>query len=184
MYLAISAKTTFFKNIKYVNIQGNYIFWNGLRREIFVDEDGTLTKPIADLIGLTLSSGTITPYFDHLNIPTKCYNIVPLWDNSSFCDNTITIRSLLYTNVNPYNDFYGQTAKTALLSTPTDPDVIPSYSVQPQMKLSWSYPYAVGRYYHTHFQFGIDFLHMSLAQSQYWGYDEGIVIRFNYTDQR
>jgi hypothetical protein len=125
-----------------------------------------------------------------LNIPTKCHNIVPLWDNSSFCDNTVTIRSLLYTNVDPLNDFVGQTARTALLLTPTDPDAVPTYDVQPQIiikmskdiKGSWVYPYAVGRYYHTHFQLGIDFLHMSLAPSQYWGVNEGIVVRFNYTD--
>jgi hypothetical protein len=117
-----------------------------------------------------------------LNIPTKCHNIVPLWDNSSFCDNTITIRSLSYENAQPSSDFYSTNSKTALLSTSTDPDALPSYSVQPQIKFSWGYPYAVGRYYHTHFQFGIDFLHMSLATSQYWGVNEGIVVRFNYTD--
>lgn len=49
---------------------------------------------------------------------------------------------------------------------------------------SWAFPYAVGHYYHTHFQNGIDFTHISLAPSQYWGQSESIVVKFNYTDQR
>lgn len=184
-------KTSFFKDIKYVNIKGSYIYWNGWRREIFIDQDGSLTKPIATAMGKTFTSGTVTPYFDHLNIPTKCHNIVPLWDNSSFCDNTITVRALLFTNNIPFSSFVGQSIKTALLSTPNDPDAIPTYDVQPQIKVkgkdypwSWVFPYAVGRFYHVHFQQGIDFLRLTLGPNQYWGANEGIVVRFNYTDQR
>jgi hypothetical protein len=49
---------------------------------------------------------------------------------------------------------------------------------------SWAFPYAVGYNYHTHFQLGIDFQHLSLAPSQYWKDTEAIIIKFNYTDQR
>jgi hypothetical protein len=32
LFWVTGGKTTFFKNIKYINIQGDYIFWNGWRR--------------------------------------------------------------------------------------------------------------------------------------------------------
>jgi hypothetical protein len=32
LFWVTGGKTTFFKNIKYANIQGDYIFWNGWRR--------------------------------------------------------------------------------------------------------------------------------------------------------
>ena len=56
-------KTTYFQNITYYNIQGNYIFWEKWRREMFIDLDGTLTKPIKDLITPAIPDqpGTITP---------------------------------------------------------------------------------------------------------------------------
>jgi hypothetical protein len=136
--------------------------------------------------------GGVTPYFDHLNIPNFCYNVVNLWDNSSFCNENITLRSLLYTNADPYSDFVGQTIRTFKMNSLSDPDKPITYDIQPQItikrshdiKNSWAFPYAVGYNYHTHFQYGIDFLHLSLAPSQYWLDNEAIVLKFNYTDQR
>ena len=56
-------KTTFFENIQYTNVEGNYIFWENWRREIFIDIDGTMTRPIQQKLGLAnQSSGSITPY--------------------------------------------------------------------------------------------------------------------------
>jgi hypothetical protein len=52
------------------------------------------------------------------------------------------------------------------------------------ISFSWAFPYAVGYNYHTHFQMGIDFTHLSLAPSQYWQEKEAIIVKFNYTDQR
>jgi hypothetical protein len=69
-------KTSFFNNITYQNILGNYIFWNKWRREIFIDEDGTLTAPIAQSLGVNQNQpGAVTPYFPHLDIANHCYHI-------------------------------------------------------------------------------------------------------------
>jgi hypothetical protein len=177
LFQVTGGKSSFFNNIKFENILGDYIFWNNWRREIFIDEDGTLTKPITTALGKPQgTSGTITPYFDHLNIPDHCYNIINLWDNSTYCDQTITIRSLLYTNPNPNQDFVGQTARSFRLNALTDPDEPTTYDVQPMIIIkkskdvpfSWAFPYAVGYNYHTHFQNGINFEHLSLGPSQYW----------------
>jgi hypothetical protein len=130
LFQVTGGKTSFFNNIKFSNIQGNYIYWNHWRREIFIDEDGTLTMPIKTALSLPSGNfGTITPYFDYLNIPNHCFNITALWDNSTYCDQTITIRSLLYTNADPAADFVGQTARTFRLNSLTDPDEPPSYDL-------------------------------------------------------
>lgn len=77
LFQVTGGKSSFFNNVKYENIQGNYIFWNNWRREIFIDEDGSLTKPITTALGLPQgTSGAVTPYFDHLNIPSHCYNVI------------------------------------------------------------------------------------------------------------
>jgi hypothetical protein len=46
-------KTTTFQNVAYTNVTGQYVFWENWRREVFVDLDGTLLKPITDLINKT-----------------------------------------------------------------------------------------------------------------------------------
>jgi hypothetical protein len=74
----------------------------------------------------------------------------------------------------------------------TDPDEPTTYDVQPMIIIkkskdipgSFAFPYAVGHSYHTHFQYGIDFLHLSLAPSQYWRETESIIVKFNHTDAR
>lgn len=49
---------------------------------------------------------------------------------------------------------------------------------------SWAMPFAINNYYNVHWKWGIDFMNMSLAPSREWDTDDGIVLRFNYTDQR
>lgn len=179
LFWVTGGKTSFFRNITYFNILGSYVFWNGWRRQIFIDEDGTLTAPLRKSLNLTaMNKSTITPYFQHLNIPNRCYQVIPLWNNSTFCDNTITIRSVLYTNADPTSDFYFQNIKTFRMNSINDRDNSSTnltLSIQQMIKIdsndimgSWVFPYAVGYNYHTHFNFGIDFLHLSLAPSQYW----------------
>ena len=52
------------------------------------------------------------------------------------------------------------------------------------IKNSWAMPFATNRYYNVHWRLGIDFMHMALAPSRLWDENDGIVLRFNYTDQR
>jgi len=185
-------KTTFFNNVKFTNIQGNYIFWNLYRREIFIDEDGSLTVPIKTALSLPNGTfGGITPYFDHLRIPGRCFNITAKWDNSTYCDQTITLRSVLFSNADPYSDFVGQNLRTYRLTNLTDFRNPPTFEVVQQIiikvtqdiKNSWAYPYAVGQNYGAHFSQGIDFLNLSVAPSLYWQPNEALILRFNYTDQ-
>lgn len=43
-----------------------------------------------------------------------------LWDDSIYCDSTITLRSILFTNAIPYSNFQGIHIKAYLLSDPYD----------------------------------------------------------------
>ena len=52
------------------------------------------------------------------------------------------------------------------------------------IKKSWAMPFAVGKYYNIHWKWGIDFTHLAIAPSRLWNETEGVVLRFNYTDQR
>ena len=52
------------------------------------------------------------------------------------------------------------------------------------IKTSWAMPFAVNRYYNIHWKLGIDFTHLAIAPSRLWNQTEGLVLRFNYTDNR
>ena len=85
---------------------GSYIFWEKWRREIFIDLDGTLTEPLRASIlpaGTPQSYATITPSRPSLMIPGHCYAGDGLWDDSIYCDQTIVLRSILFTNAVPRN---------------------------------------------------------------------------------
>lgn len=49
---------------------------------------------------------------------------------------------------------------------------------------SWALPFATNEYYNVHWKEGIDFTHLSIAPSRLWGPNDGVVLRFNYTDVR
>ena len=49
----------------------------------------------------------------------------------------------------------------------------------------WAAPYVMGYFYNIWWNFGIDFTHMAISPSMYFDAAEpGIVMRFNYTEQR
>lgn len=193
-------KTTFFKNISYNNIQGDYIFWEKWRREIFMDLDGSLLAPAVSALSLPAQSkGSITPYRPSLLIPGHCHHINDSsWDNAIYCDSTITLRGLLFTNARPSIDFQSMNIKVKLLTDPyenfTESGAIEEdFSNEPMIvikkmsldiKASWAMPFASGHYYNVHWKWGIDFTHVSLAPSRLWTDADGVVLRFNYTDNR
>lgn len=51
-------------------------------------------------------------------------------------------------------------------------------------KNSWAMPFVSGSYYNVHWKWGIDFTHLAIAPNMLWDTNDGIVLRFNYTDNR
>lgn len=114
-------KTTMFENIQYNNILGKYIFWEKWRREIFIDLDGTMSLPFKNAITPAIpaqSKAVISPYRPSLMVPGHCYRVTTtdLWDNSVYCDQTITLRGILVTNGIPFIDFNAIDMKVNLMA--------------------------------------------------------------------
>jgi hypothetical protein len=89
-----------------------------------MDLDGSLLKPLVDTITPAITaqkSGSITPYRPSVMVPNHCYHISnSKWDNSTYCDSTVQLRSILFTNANPHIDFFSIDMKSYLLSDPYD----------------------------------------------------------------
>ncbi len=89
-----------------------------------MDLDGTLLKPLVDNISPAISaqtSGSITPYRPSVMVPSHCYHITgPVWNDTTYCDSTVTLRSILFTNAMPSIDFMSIDIKSHLLIDPYD----------------------------------------------------------------
>ena len=54
-------------------------------------------------------------------LPGKCYRVTnDLWDNSVFCDKTVTMRGILLTKGIPINNFFAIDIKTNIMASPTE----------------------------------------------------------------
>lgn len=120
-----------------------------------------------------------------------------LWNSSILCDDTIVLRGILFTNALPQIDFNAIDIKATLLdpldpfediSQKTEEEFSAEYMViikkSKDIKNSWAMPFATNQYYNIHWKWGIDFTHLAIAPSRLWDDNDGVVLRFNYTDQR
>ena len=54
-------------------------------------------------------------------LPGNCYRVTnDLWDNSVLCDQTVTMRGILFTNGIPSIDFNAIDIKTNIMASPTE----------------------------------------------------------------
>lgn len=65
------------------------------------------------------SKAVISPYRPSLMVPGHCYRVTTndKWDNSVYCDQTITMRGILFTNGIPFIDFNAIDIKVNLMAT-------------------------------------------------------------------
>jgi hypothetical protein len=186
-------KATFFQNIQYTNVTGNYIFWEKWRREIFHDLDGSLTRPIQQAMGVTYPSATVMPFMVHNQIPGKCVNeSTSKWDESLICNENATVRKLMLTNPVPLTEFSLLPMKVTrfsgtLSATPADYTEIITYKIKKSndKHFSWAAPFVTGQVYNLHWAEGINFEHMAAVASDYLSPQEpATILRFNYTGNR
>ena len=89
-----------------------------------MDLDGSLLKPLVNDITPSIpaqTSGSITPYRPSVMVPNHCYEIAgSKWNHSAYCDSTVQLRSILFTNGIPKIDFNAIDMKSYLLSDPYD----------------------------------------------------------------
>jgi hypothetical protein len=67
------------------------------------------------------SKAVISPYRPSLMVPNHCYHITnDLWDESVYCDQTVTMRGILFTNANPSINFNAIDMKANLMASSTE----------------------------------------------------------------
>ena len=84
-----------------------------------------MTQPFRAAISPAIgaqSKAVISPYRPSLMLPNHCYALSTndLWDNSVYCDSTVTMRGILFTNGIPQIDFNAIDIRTKLLSSSTE----------------------------------------------------------------
>ncbi len=63
----------------------------------------------------------MTPYRKSVTVPDNCYHLnTTKWDNATYCDQTITLRNILFTNAIPEINFNAIDIKARLLVDPME----------------------------------------------------------------
>lgn len=109
----------FIKNVTFTNVNGNYLFMIGMKRDVIYDLDASLAASFdGNTIGRT--SATIVSNWPHIASyqQSRCVNSTSpaKWDNAIICDQTVTIRRIFITNALNLNDFNNQFIKVAQLN--------------------------------------------------------------------
>ncbi len=70
-----------------------------VKRDVFYDVDGTLTKTYFD--GRPRGSATMTNGWPHLLQDPECLSATnaSLWDSAAVCNGTSTVRQVMFTNL-------------------------------------------------------------------------------------
>jgi len=105
MLVPVGGQTTFFSNLSFYNSSPHvpYVFWNGYRRDIYVDLDGTLSN--------VTGGAMISPYYPHYNGVSECVHEGEMWDNAVICNSSIQLRRILFGNPVIFADFSGMPIK-------------------------------------------------------------------------
>lgn len=183
----VGGKNTDFENIQFFNTdQAKKLFWEGHRREIFWDLDGSISG----------SPAYIIPFKNHLKGLCR-EETSEQWDNSMICDMaSVTIRDFFLNNPQPERDFSGLDMRVFRMGMPGEDltSVLEDAFTQEWMikikkskdlKNSFATPLATGFTYNVHWRMGLNWEHLAVQPSQFFTEaDKGYVIKFNYTDNR
>ena len=87
----------------------------GLKRDIIYDLDGTFTSAFD---GSSRSSAAIVYSFPHLEQESACLPATTAseWDSTLACDQTVTIRRVMFTNIEPDYTFKWTPLKAQVLA--------------------------------------------------------------------
>ena len=182
-------KTTKFSQLTFKSVDRK-IIWDGTKREVFIDLDGTFFGGNANT--------SITPYYPHMDgIPECSIANSSIYDSSIICDSRVQIRPIMFRNLRPQEAFRGLELRVLRI-----PDLKYNMSLSltslsnftrvymekifVDTMYTWALPFVTGYKYNVHWQDGaLDFTHMNLYPTPYWrNVDKGVVLRFNYSETR
>ncbi len=181
------ARIQSFSNLRFQNAVFDKIITYSepqLDKDIFRDLDGSLQT----FMGITSSGGSITPYFDHLNVQgcqileagSKC-NAKCL-----VCDNTVKLLRLNFKVDEPFDVFQGAVIKFKGLNA-KDPavesDILYRYTHTLDFR-GYAFPIVSGHSYEMRWNNGGDFEKLYSATSRYWSASDSIMIKTTHSEQR
>ena len=183
------------ENLTLTNITASQaIFWNGMRREIIYDLDGTLSN---HLTGSQKPKGTLVYNYPHLNQDQACELNSAQWNGTLYCDETAIVRSVMITNLLDFKLFERSPMKVKLLSSVDEvvPENATGYTeitslkgkLEPfnNKKYAYALPYISGRIYNIWWLTGLDFSHLAIDISKFFvDQDPAIIFKFNHTERR
>ena len=171
------------------------------RRCVIYDLDGSLSSAFD---GGSRASGTIVHGWPHIaafNQATCPQASTPsAWDWAVYCNPTVTIRRVWFTNLQDVQSFNAQWMKITEIQTTTEvvsPTIAntsytsvmnvidPVHKPKKELKGAWGMPFITGKIYNIWWGTGIDFSHLSVVSTdRFTASDAGIVFKFNYTENR
>lgn len=172
----------------------------GLKRDVIYDLDASLSGKYD---GGSRTSATITHGWNHIanynqNACPPPTNVAA-WDSAIMCDQTVTIKRVIFTNLAKAQLFKAQELKAAEIANVDEvvdaasPDTaytrilswLPDMEPKKEKPFSYGLPYITGRIYNIWWGSGIDFSHLSIFSTPRWTpSDKGIVFKFNYSENR
>jgi hypothetical protein len=138
-----------------------------------------------------------SPFYPHLNVPGCISETNKYSMKTTICSN-IKLRPIMMRNPMPIDEFKAMELKILNLNInsnsigeledPTEFGVINTELIKNKpadLLYGWGPVFAEDYTYNVHFRFGIDWDHLMLVPSSYSdATDKGIVLRFNYTENR
>ncbi len=192
----------FIQNLTFTDVDGDYLFMLGLKRDIIYDLDASLSSQFGN--GNSRTSATIVHNYNHISAYNQINCVQPTedkWDSAIMCDQDVTIRRILFTNIIQLSTFDAQFMKVKPISSydevvslhPVN-DSAQFTAVQSRYKnkepkkekpQTWSLPFVTGSIYQIWWGSGMDFSHLSMSTSTvYSPTDAGVIFKFNYTLNR
>lgn len=188
--------------ITFDNVNGKMLYMIGFdRRDVIYDLDGSLSSKFD---GLARASGTIVHGWPHIAAFNQ--NTCPPattatdWDDAVYCAPSVTIRRVWFTNLQDVQTFNAQWMKVTEIQTATEVvsptisstsytsimNVIdPVHKPKKELKGAWGLPFITGKIYNIWWGTGIDFSHLAaVSTDRFTAVDDGIVFKFNYTENR
>jgi hypothetical protein len=185
----------FFKNVKFLSIDGQAVSMYGGRRDIIYDTDGSVSTYF---FSTHQTNGTLVNSFPHITFSSdRCRTSNSnAWNALAFCSSSTVVRRIMITNAIGAQNWYDLywTAMYVMPITNVSSTAVIDYSITTGVGMtypnvekpqSWSLPYIAGMIYQIWWSNNADFNHISLTTTPMYGSNEpGVVFKFPYTMNR
>lgn len=178
---------SFFEKIRYSNVNCQFVNWNGIR-DIFVDLDGTLTRPFfSNTPPPNFSSAYLIPRLEANLIQDKCYpDSTNRWPNSLLCNSQTKPRTVVLYGLSPF--YWNGLVLTRVNQYNSVPLSNSNYLYgewSQSYTNSWALSFIPNNTYEIRMEYTNNFLRLFIASSRFMlESDPAVILRFVYTESR